>query len=60
MKKQSWGRIIFVTSVAAKQPGMLIAHSQRASASPVGWSLLALITRNNKSYNLGPIRICRI
>ncbi|MEC4985058.1 MAG: SDR family oxidoreductase [Oscillatoria sp. PMC 1068.18] len=31
MKKQSWGRIIFVTSVAAKQPGMLIAHSQRAS-----------------------------
>ena len=31
MTKQSWGRIIFVTSVAAKQPGMLIAHSQRAS-----------------------------
>ncbi|MDE5082355.1 MAG: SDR family oxidoreductase [Trichodesmium sp. St18_bin1] len=31
MKKQSWGRIIFVTSVAAKQPGMMIAHSQRAS-----------------------------
>ena len=31
MKQQAWGRIIFVTSVAAKQPGMLIAHSQRAS-----------------------------
>lgn len=31
MKKQSWGRIIFVTSAAAKQPGMIIAHSQRAS-----------------------------
>ncbi len=31
MKSQTWGRIIFVTSVAAKQPGMLIAHSQRAS-----------------------------
>lgn len=30
MKKQFWGRVIFVTSVAAKQPGMLIAHSQRA------------------------------
>ncbi len=31
MKQQTWGRIIFVTSVAAKQPGMLIAHAQRAS-----------------------------
>lgn len=31
MKKKGWGRIIFVTSVAVKQPGMLIANAQRAS-----------------------------
>ncbi|MEA5468851.1 SDR family oxidoreductase [Spirulina sp. 06S082] len=31
MKNKRWGRIIFVTSVAVKQPGMLIANSQRAS-----------------------------
>ena len=33
MKKNLWGRIIFVTSVAVKQPGMLIANAQRASVA---------------------------
>ena len=31
MKKKGWGRIMFVASVAIKQPGMLIANAQRAS-----------------------------
>lgn len=33
MKKNGWGRIIFVTSVAVKQPGILIANAQRASVA---------------------------
>lgn len=31
MTKQSWGRIVFVTSIAVKQPGLIAAHSLRAS-----------------------------
>jgi len=51
MKKQSWGRVIFVTSVAAKQPGMLIAHSQRASVVAYGKSLANELGQHNILVN---------
>lgn len=39
MKQNQWGRIIFVTSVAVKQPGILIANTQRASIAAYAKSL---------------------
>ena len=51
MKKQSWGRIIFVTSVAAKQPGMLIAHSQRASVIAYAKTLANELAEHNILVN---------
>lgn len=51
MKKQSWGRVIFVTSVAAKQPGMLIAHSQRASVVAYAKSLANELGQHNILVN---------
>ncbi|MBP0017915.1 MAG: SDR family oxidoreductase [Cyanobacteria bacterium SBLK] len=39
MKQNQWGRIIFVTSVAVKQPGILIANTQRASVAAYAKSL---------------------
>lgn len=51
MQKQSWGRIIFVTSVAAKQPGMLIAHSQRASVVAYAKTLANELGKHNILVN---------
>ena len=51
MKKQSWGRIIFVTSVAAKQPGMLIAHSLRASVVAYAKTLANELAEHNILVN---------
>ncbi|MEM7063921.1 MAG: SDR family oxidoreductase [Cyanobacteria bacterium P01_B01_bin.77] len=51
MKQQAWGRIIFVTSVAAKQPGMLIAHSQRASVVAYAKTLANELASHNILVN---------
>lgn len=51
MKKQAWGRMIFVTSVAAKQPGMLIAHSQRASVVAYAKTLANELATHNILVN---------
>ena len=51
MKKRIWGRIIFVTSVAAKQPGMIIAHSQRASVVAYAKTLANELAEHNILVN---------
>ncbi len=51
MKKRAWGRIIFVTSVAAKQPGMIITHSQRASVVAYAKTLANELAEHNILVN---------
>lgn len=51
MKKNRWGRIILVTSVAVKQPGMLIANAQRASVAVYAKTLSNELGRDNILVN---------
>lgn len=51
MKQQNWGRMIFVTSVAAKQPGMLISHSQRSSVVAYAKTLANELAAHNVLVN---------
>ena len=51
MKQNSWGRIIFVTSVAVKQPGILIANAQRASVAVYAKTLANQLGKYNILVN---------
>lgn len=51
MKKNGWGRIVFVTSVAVKQPGILVANAQRASVAVYAKSLANELGKQNILVN---------
>ncbi|MBF0119784.1 MAG: SDR family oxidoreductase [Desulfobacterales bacterium] len=51
MIKAKWGRIIYITSVAIKQPGFIIANSHRSSVASYAKYLSNELGRNNILVN---------